>query len=76
MGGPAWLFDGIIIGATRTCDMRNMMAVTFAIYSVSAIFLVASFGNFGLWAALLLSFAVRGVTLALRFPSLVREFAP
>jgi MATE family multidrug resistance protein len=31
MGGAAWMLDGIFIGATRTADMRNMMAVSFAV---------------------------------------------
>ena len=30
------------------------------------------FGNHGLWAALLIAFVVRGVTLGLRYPALER----
>ncbi|MEM7718686.1 MAG: MATE family efflux transporter, partial [Pseudomonadota bacterium] len=34
VGLGAWMLDGIFIGATRTADMRNMMAVSCAIYFI------------------------------------------
>ena len=70
LGWAAWMLDGIFIGATRTRDMRNMMAISFAIYCASAWALLPSLGNHGLWLALLISFVVRGITLALRYPAL------
>ena len=70
VGVAAWMLDGIFIGATRTQDMRNMMLVSAAIYAVSAALLVPSLGNHGLWLALLISFAARGITLWLRYPAL------
>ncbi len=69
-GLAAWMLDGIFIGATRTGDMRNMMAVSLAIYVVAAALLVPMIGNHGLWLALLISFLARGVTLGLRYPAL------
>ena len=66
------MLDGIFIGATRTRDMRNMMAVSLAVYVASVLILVPLMGNHGLWTALLISFAVRGVTLGLRYPALER----
>lgn len=75
LGLAAWMLDGIFIGATRTGDMRNMMAVSVAIYGVAALLLVPAFGNHGLWAALLVSFVARGVTLGLRYPALERSLA-
>ena len=75
IGGPAWIFDGIFIGATRTRDMRNMMVIAFAAYCIAALVLVGPLGNTGLWIALLLSFAVRGLTLAFRYPPLERDIA-
>lgn len=75
LGLAAWMFDGIFIGATRGTDMRNMMAISFLTYVVAVFLLVPSFGNHGLWAALLISFTVRGVTLALRYPALERAAA-
>ncbi|MCF6232706.1 MAG: MATE family efflux transporter [Rhodobacteraceae bacterium] len=70
LGWAAWMLDGIFIGATRSADMRNMMVVSFAIYAVAAWALTPIYGNHGLWAALLISFVVRGITLALRYPAL------
>lgn len=70
LGCGAFLLDGIFIGATATRDMRNMMAVCFVIYAAAAAALVPLWGNHGLWAALLLAFFARGVTLGLRYPAL------
>jgi MATE family multidrug resistance protein len=75
VGLAPWMLDGIFIGATRTRDMRNMMALSAAGYFAAAPLLVAGFGNDGLWIALLLSFALRGITLGLRYPSLERDVA-
>lgn len=69
-GAGAWMLDGIFIGATRTGDMRNMMMVSFVIYCGLVALLMPPFANHGLWAALLLFFIARGVTLALRYPAL------
>ena len=69
-GLAAWMLDGIFIGATRTRDMRNMMALSFVIYLAALWLLVPPFANHGLWAALLISFVARGITLGLRYPAL------
>jgi MATE family multidrug resistance protein len=73
VGVAAWMLDGIYIGATRTVDMRNMMLISAEIYFITVPFLMAWLGNHGLWLALLISFAVRGITLALRYPRLEAE---
>lgn len=70
LGLAAWMLDGIFIGATRTRDMRNMMALSLVIYLVALALLMPTFGNHGLWIALLISFIARGVTLGLRYPAL------
>jgi len=70
LGWAAWMLDGIFIGATRTREMRNMMAVALAVYVAAALTLVPLVGNHGLWVALLLSFVARGVTLGLKYPAL------
>ena len=67
---PAWMLDGIFIGATRTADMRNMAALSLAIYGLAVLLLVPAYGNHGLWIAFLISFVARGLTLALRYPAL------
>ncbi len=61
----AFLFDGIFIGATRTAELRNAMVGAIVAYAVAAAALVPAFGNPGLWAALLVFMAARGLLLAL-----------
>ncbi|UZD91599.1 MATE family efflux transporter [Cognatishimia activa] len=73
VGCAAWMLDGIFIGATRGSDMRNMMIVSAIIYVIAVLVLIPVFDNHGLWAALLISFAVRGATLGSRYPALERS---
>lgn len=73
LGILPWMLDGVFIGATRTKDMRNMMAISLAIYVGALLLLVPAFGNHGLWGAMLISFVVRGVTLAVKYPALERS---
>jgi len=68
VGAYAWMLDGIFIGATQSRDMRNMMMVSAAVYFGAALVLIPQFENHGLWICLLLSFIVRGITLASRYP--------
>ena len=70
IGMPAFMLDGIFLGATRARDMRNAMAVSLALYLVLIFTLAPLFGAPGLWAAFLFFFAARGVTLGLRYPAL------
>lgn len=71
-GAPSFMLDGIFIGATRTRDMRNMMALSFAGYVAALAILLPALGNHGLWAALMVFFALRAATLAVRYPALER----
>ena len=75
LGAAAWMLDGIFIGATRTRDMRNMMALSLLVYGASLIPLVPLFGNHGLWMGLLVSYLVRGITLGARYMALERAAA-
>lgn len=70
VGIASWMFDGIFIGATWTRAMRNMMAISVACYAIALTLLVPAFGNHGLWLALLVLLAARGVTMALAYPRL------
>ncbi|MEE4117656.1 MAG: MATE family efflux transporter [Paracoccaceae bacterium] len=72
VGLAPWMLDGIFIGATRARDMRNMMVLSAAIYAAAVAVLVPAFEAHGLWAALIVSFLARGVTLAARYPALER----
>jgi len=73
LGCASWMLDGVFIGATRSRDMRNMMAMSFVIYVASVIVLLPWLGNHGLWISLLVSFVARGITLGLRYPALERS---
>lgn len=68
IGGPAWMLDGIFIGATLTREMRNAMVISVAIYTVSLFVLIPLFGNHGLWAGLMILNATRGLTMARLYP--------
>jgi len=70
IGIAAWMFDGIYIGATRTTEMRNGMLISFLIYCLAIWALLGPYGNHGLWAALMIFNAVRGLTLAWWYPKL------
>ncbi|PIE13587.1 MAG: MATE family efflux transporter [Rhodobacterales bacterium] len=66
------MLDGVFIGATRTADMRNMMAVSAAVYVGAVALLIGPMGNHGLWLALHMSFIARGLTLGGRYRALER----
>lgn len=76
LGLASYMLDGIFIGATRTRDMRNMMALSLACYVLCVAALLPAHGNHGLWAALLISFLARALTLGLRYPALERSACP
>jgi len=65
-----FLFDGIFIGASQTRELRNAMIVSVAIYIVASFFLIASFGNTGLWLSLCLFFIARALTLFVYMPKI------
>ncbi|HEY4345255.1 MAG TPA: MATE family efflux transporter [Parvibaculum sp.] len=69
-----FLLDGIFIGATRTEEMRNAMAVALMIFLVAWWFLARAYGNHGLWAALVIFYAARAATM-LPFYGSVRRAA-
>lgn len=68
-----FMLDGIFIGATQTREMRNMMAISAAVYFVAALVLMPIAGAHGLWLALIISFVARGVTLGVKYPALERS---
>jgi MATE family multidrug resistance protein len=67
----AFAYDGIFVGATWARDMRNLMVLSLLIF-FAAWFSLRSFGNSGLWGALLVFYAARGGLQALRYPALLR----
>ena len=59
----AFLFDGVFIGATRTAAMRNGMALALGVFLGAVALLAPPLGNHGLWLAMLLFMAARGIWL-------------
>jgi MATE family multidrug resistance protein len=72
-----WCFqlDGIYIGATRTAEMRNGMALATAAFVAFGYALMPHFGNHGLWAAFATFAALRALVLAWWYPRLLERFA-
>ncbi len=68
-----FVLDGIFLGATRGRAMRNAMALSLAAYLGACFWLVPLWGNHGLWAALAIFMAARGVTLGVLYPGLERS---
>ncbi len=67
----AFAYDGVFIGATWARDMRNLMVLSLLIF-LGAWLALRSFGNTGLWGALLVHDAARGGLQALRYPALLK----
>jgi MATE family multidrug resistance protein len=71
----AFAFDGVYIGATWARDMRNLMMLSLLLF-LGAWLALRSFGNAGLWGALMVHYAARGGLQALRYPALLRASFP
>lgn len=63
-----FLLDGVFIGATRTRELMHAMAVSLAVFLCASWVLLAPLGNHGLWIALLVFMAARGLTLSPLLP--------
>lgn len=57
-----YLLDGMFVGATRGAEMRNSMAIAALGFGLTLLTL-PWFGNHGLWLALVIFLALRGLTL-------------
>lgn len=62
VGVWCYLLDGMFIGATRGAEMRNSMAVAAAGFGLT-LFTLPWLGNHGLWLALSVFLALRGLSL-------------
>ena len=58
---PCYIWDGIFIGLTASKSMRNTMILAFAIFGVSVYTFGGTYGNHGLWLALITFMIARGV---------------
>ena len=68
-------FDGIFVGASQTTELRNAMIASVAIYIVVSFFLIASFGNTGLWLSLCIFFIARALTLFVYMPRIYKRIS-
>ena len=68
----AYTYDGVFLSATRTGPMRNSMMLSFLGFLLMAQALAPALGNTGLWLALAVFLALRGLTLHLLYPALLR----
>lgn len=69
----SYMFDGIFIGATRTREMRNTMVLSVGIYLLALFAFVPVLGNHGLWAALMVLNAARGISMGWCYPRVERS---
>lgn len=61
-----FIFDGLFIGATKGREMRNGMVVAMLGFAIT-LGATISFANHGLWLAMTVFMALRGITLILMF---------
>ena len=59
----SFLYDGVLIGATWTREMRNSMLFSTFLVFVPAWFLLQGLGNHGLWLAFMIFMLARGLSM-------------
>ncbi|QDX27776.1 MATE family efflux transporter [Sphingomonas suaedae] len=74
VGVPAWLLDGVFIGATQGRALRNAASLATSLY-IATDLLLRPFGATGLWLALLASYFFRAGLLAIHLPRLFATVA-
>jgi len=57
----SYLYDGVFVGATRSREMRDIMLISSFLVFVPAYYVFEFMGNHGLWLALTLFLASRGI---------------
>ena len=76
IGAACWIYDGIFIGALMTGAMVRAAIKVLAVYVPALLILVPTLGNHGLWAALMLMNAARGITLYRAYPAITARLPP
>ncbi|MCW3847150.1 MATE family efflux transporter [Sphingomonas sp. LB-2] len=74
LGTPAWLLDGIFIGATGGKALRNAAILSTGLY-IATDLLLRPWGIWGLWTAFLIAYVYRAAALGAYLPRLLREFS-
>lgn len=75
IGTPAWLLDGVFIGATERQALRDAALGSTAAYMLTDLAL-RPWGEAGVWIALLAGYGWRAIALGLFWPRLMRRLAP
>ena len=74
---PAYLYDGVYIGATRTRTLMLIMIACSVSFLLLSLLLIPVFGNHGLWLSFLIFNGMRGAGLALSLKtSIYRPMQP
>ena len=73
VGFAAWQLDGIFIGITRTAAMRNAGVAALLIYLAAHYLLEPQFGGVGVWAAFLIYYMARAVTMLPAWNNIKRD---
>lgn len=71
IGVASWIFDGIFIGALQTRAMLWAMVLSVVVYAAALAALIPLLGNHGLWAALMVLNATRGLTMWQAYPRVI-----
>lgn len=74
LGTPAWLLDGIFIGATGGRALRNAAILSTGLY-IATDLLLRPWGIWGLWTAFLIAYVYRAAALGAYLPGLLRSLS-
>ena len=74
IGMPAWLLDGVFMGAAAGRPLRNAALIATALY-VAIDLALRGYGETGLWIAFLLGYVLRAAALGAHLPALLRTVA-
>ena len=72
----SYLYDGVFVGATRAREMRDIMLVSSFLVFLPAWFVFSPLGNHGLWLALTLFLASRGIGMHIYYRARVLTAIP
>ncbi len=73
LGVWSYLFDGLFVGATLGREMRNTMLFSTFVCYLPAWYLMQGWGNHGLWAALMVLLAARGLSQSVYLPRIINR---
>ncbi len=75
LGAPAWILDGVFIGATRGAMLRNAAVFALVVYLAADLALSPPLGNHGVWLAFLIYYVGRAAGLAFYYPRIEARVA-